>query len=250
MLHHHFRRFPRCQEFLHMNVVAFYRRRSRLGFQVGQTLPVVQSPSECHIVTLMDGYPQLDGGQYPPETYMAGAFGGGAEYPGVAPFEEFSTEDNQLLMSVLSGTPAAEQYNIAYPQSAQSSFQMWDGQSYNPYQGAHYGFPSGGLSPHMSHAFAGSRSPHMSHPSHPNTMQQSMASPSSQMHQQTSPPFATAQPHNPFAVHRDSPSHGAVKPETVVPVFTPTTPPYAVHAVPNNFGAALPLPNSAHSTRT
>lgn len=178
----------------------------------------------------------------------------------MAPFEEFSTEDNQLLMSVLSSTPVSEQYNIAYPQSASSSFQMWDSQPYNPHAQAGYNpFNSPPLSHGHPHAHPSSRSPVLPHQSLSPQMHPSLASaPPHLVQQQAQVAFSQQPAHNPFAVRHDPSSHVPVKQESNMPVFTPTTSPYGTaqgQGMGGQFGQQpmpMPqtLPNAGHMTRT
>ena len=79
-----------------------------------------------------------------------GDMGTNPEYP-MAPIEEFSEQDNQLLMSVLNSTPMQEQYQqytVYQPQYAQygPQMQLWDTipntQQQGYYTGKHFHMPS------------------------------------------------------------------------------------------------------------
>lgn len=182
------------------------------------------------------------------------------DYQGVAPFEEFSTEDNQLLMSVLSSTPVSEQYNIAYPQSASSSFQMWDSQpAYATGQGSYNAFNSPSLPHGFAHPHPANRSPILPHQQLPPQMHPSLGSFQSHLvHQPQQGPYQAQPSHNPFAVRHEPHSHVPIKQENNMPVFTPNTTPYAAsqpQGMTGQFGQApLALSQginpSPHTTRT
>lgn len=55
------------------------------------------------------------------------------DYP-MAPIEEFSTEDNQLLMSVLNSTPLQEQYVNYYPHEVPRNWEYQQQHTYSPEQ--------------------------------------------------------------------------------------------------------------------
>lgn len=193
----------------------------------------------------LEGYPLMEGGQYPSEGYGQGGYAGSSEYGGgVGPFEEFSTEDNQLLMSVLSSTPVPEQYNLAYPTSVPGSMQMWDGNhAYTPQMGSFGFFASPQTSPHLSHTMAGARGPPVMHPNMSGAMHGAMSS--SQTHMAGNQPntgFGTGTAPNPFAMRHEGQHHASMKQEGVVPVFTPNSAPYntsATQHLPSAYSATL-----------
>jgi len=205
----------------------------------------------------MEGYPLLEGGTYPPEAFVSGGYGGGSEYTGVAPLEEFSTEDNQLLLSVLSSTPVAEQYNIAYPQSGPAAVPMWDSNGgYSPHMSGSFGYATSSGAQHVQHVMAANRSPPMVHHSMSSQMHQSHASSTSHLGAPTHvSPYGHAQAHNPFAIRHELSPHGATKNEGVVPMFTPNSSPYALpppQTLANGFSPGMmpPVHTSMIAQRT